>query len=298
MAVESFSGADINALPDECIANVLSLTSPKDACRLSLVAPSFHSAAQFDAVWDRFLPSDCREILSTAFNSADLLKLSSKKDLYFHLCDHPIVIDGGTKSFSLEKRSGKKCYMLAPRSLHITWGDDTRYWNWISLPQSRFSEVPELSHVWWLEIRGKICAKLLSPGTNYAAYLVFSLKSNAYGFDSVPIEASIAISEHEAKTRSVYLEPREHIVSARQVRQFHHRMPHVMRHNESTPREENAEYQKQRSDHWMEVELGDIFISTNGEEGCIDISCLEVKEGKVKRGLVVQGIEIRPKEAI
>jgi len=41
------------------------------------------------------------------------------------------------QSFQLERKSGKKCYMLAARSLAIVWGDDERYWNWISLPDSR-----------------------------------------------------------------------------------------------------------------------------------------------------------------
>nr|GMD30164.1 F-box protein PP2-B10-like [Ipomoea batatas] len=52
MAVENVTGADIFALPEICIANTLSLTTPKDACRLSLVASNFRSAAQFEAVWE------------------------------------------------------------------------------------------------------------------------------------------------------------------------------------------------------------------------------------------------------
>jgi len=42
------------------------------------------------------------------------------------------------QSFQLDRKSGKKCYMLAARSLAIAWGDDNRYWNWIAMPDSRF----------------------------------------------------------------------------------------------------------------------------------------------------------------
>ena len=41
------------------------------------------------------------------------------------------------QSFSLEKSTGKKCYSIAARDLHITWGDSPRYWAWHSTPDSR-----------------------------------------------------------------------------------------------------------------------------------------------------------------
>ncbi|CAA0816743.1 F-box protein [Striga hermonthica] len=137
MAVESCG--DIHALPEDCIANAISLTSPKDACRLSAVASTFRIASLYDTVWDRFLPSDYRDLISRAAGGPESLlsKFRSKKDLYLHLCDHPILIDGGRKSFSLEKCSGKKCYMIAARDLYIVWSDTPQYWRWISLPESR-----------------------------------------------------------------------------------------------------------------------------------------------------------------
>lgn len=97
MAVEN--SGDIYALPEDCIATALSLTSPKDACRLSAVAATFRSASQSDAVWARFLPSDYHNLISRAVDGSDslLAKFHSKKELYLHLCDHPIVIDGGRK---------------------------------------------------------------------------------------------------------------------------------------------------------------------------------------------------------
>jgi hypothetical protein len=54
----------LNLLPEGCIANVLSFTSPLAACRLSIVSPLFRSAAETDALWERFLPRDHQSILS------------------------------------------------------------------------------------------------------------------------------------------------------------------------------------------------------------------------------------------
>ncbi|KAL8553781.1 hypothetical protein ACS0TY_002171 [Phlomoides rotata] len=260
------------------------VTSPKDACRLSLVASTFRSASQSDAVWSRFLPSDYRSIIFRAADGDSLLsKFHSKKDLYLHLCDHPILIDEGSKSFSLEKSTGKKCYMLAAKDLTIVWGDDTRYWRWIEHPRSRFSEVAKLLNVWWFEVRGKINVHMLSSGTNYAVYLVFIRKPTTYGFAPHTAEASVWISGRECEKQSVCLDPegerrpRFQIVARRggvRVGRFFH----------------------QRNDGWMEVELGEWFVN-GGEDGDFEVGLMEVNGGNCKSGLVIQGIEIRPKES-
>jgi len=82
---------EFNNLPEGCIATILSFTSPRDACRLSLVSSTFRSAAASDAVWDRFLPSDFHTLLSQSSSSS----FPSKKDLYLHLCQNPLLIDHG-----------------------------------------------------------------------------------------------------------------------------------------------------------------------------------------------------------
>ncbi|PIN01477.1 hypothetical protein CDL12_26011 [Handroanthus impetiginosus] len=315
MAVESCG--DIHTLPEYCIANALSLTSPKDACRLSAVASTFRSASQSDTVWDRFLPSDYREIISRAEGGPDSLlgNFRSKKDLYLHLCDNPILIDDGRKSFSLEKLSGKKCYMLAARELFIVWGDTPQYWQWISLsesrfpevaelplPKPRFSEVAELISVCWLEITGKISTDMLSPNTNYAAYLVFTCKSRgAYGFDFQPAEGSVSVSGHENEKRSICLDPegerrQRYQIVPRHMGLFYHRVAFVQRqHRENAAMDQNTQYPKKRDDGWMEVELGEYFVK-EGEDGDLEMSLMEVKAGNWKSGIIIQGIEIRPKE--
>ena len=87
------SEREIQGLPEECLSHIISLTSPADACRIAAVSPIFRSAAESDAVWKRFLPSDVVEIVS---RSDTRVEYSSAKELFFLLCNS-ILIDGGCK---------------------------------------------------------------------------------------------------------------------------------------------------------------------------------------------------------
>ncbi|XP_057982160.1 putative F-box protein PP2-B12 [Malania oleifera] len=268
---------DWSSLPEGCIANIVSLTSPRDACRLSLVSSAFRSASNSDSVWERFLPSDYPAILSRSCSpSPPRGDFSSKKEFYFRLCDSPLLIDGGTKSFSLERCSGKKCYMLAPRSLFIVWGDTPEYWTWISLPESRFWEVAELRAVCWLEIRGKMDTGMLSTGTDYAAYLVFKFTENTYNLERRPVEVSAGVGSQN-EVRSVVLDPNGGWQGE----------------EEGVP-PGNQAYLSMRGDGWREVELGEFFIDGDDCEE-LGMSLLEVNGGHWKRGLIIKGIEVRPK---
>ncbi|XP_057961062.1 putative F-box protein PP2-B12 [Malania oleifera] len=295
-------GMDLLMLPEGCIANILSLTSPADACRLSLVSSTFLSAADSDAVWHRFLPSYCHTLISRSCSSSLFADCSSKKELFFRLCDFPFLIDEGTKSFSFERWNGKKCYMLAPRSLSIVWGDTPMYWRWISLPESRFPEVAVLVKVCWLEICGKISTCLLSPDTKYAAYLVFKLTESTNGFECHPVKVSAWITGGENIVRSVYFVPNDR--KKRIFRIIRRRAGRggllcgafdMLRLGAPASGELNDEsFPKERADGWCEVELGEFFNNDGGEE--MEMSVKEVKSGRWKSGLVIQGIEIRPKE--
>ncbi|PKA53391.1 F-box protein [Apostasia shenzhenica] len=153
----------ISRLPRDCLSLVLALTSPRDSCRSAAVSTAFLSAAASDAVWERFLPPDLVAILSRA---VDPPSFTSRRELYFHLCHHPILIDGGRKvvslfflffifrtttgphsshrksvsissqSFWLERKTGAKCYEVGARDLSISWSNDPRYWGWHLVPES------------------------------------------------------------------------------------------------------------------------------------------------------------------
>ncbi|KAG2240228.1 hypothetical protein Bca4012_014766 [Brassica carinata] len=100
-------------LPEECIAAVISFTSPHDACRISAVSKLLRSAADSNAAWERFLPSDPRLVNDHSLSTVSI------KQLFLRLCESPPLTDDGRTSFWMEKRSGKKCWMLSARKLEI-----------------------------------------------------------------------------------------------------------------------------------------------------------------------------------
>ncbi|PNY01152.1 F-box protein pp2-b1 [Trifolium pratense] len=304
---EQQEAVEFHDLPEGCIENVLSFTTPRDVARLSLVSSTFRSAAQSDSVWDKFLPSDYRSIISQCDEEIDnSLSVLSKKDLYVNLTQKPILIDDGKKSFQLDKVDGKKCYMLSARSLFIVWGDTPRYWKWISVPDSRFSQVAELVSVCWFEIRGWINTSMLSPNTLYGVYLVFKAStSGTYGFEYQPCEASILIAGgggDPVVERNVFLDAergrrlRYQIVPRRRTGIFSRYLepppPPQVEQTESV--DDLQKYPKERTDGWLEMELGEYF-NEGGDDKEVEISVCEVKGGGWKGGLVLQGIEIRPK---
>ncbi|KAK9063080.1 hypothetical protein SSX86_016950 [Deinandra increscens subsp. villosa] len=266
------------SIPEGFVAQALSLTSPRDACRLSLVCSVFRSAADWDAVWESFLPRDYQKMVVTEAAAAGCC---SKKQLYLRLCDHPVIIDGGNKSFSLDKQSGKKCLMLGARDLSIVWGDTPRYWRWISLPESRFTEVAELISVCWFEVHGRISTSMLSPNTLYVAFIVFKSTSETHGFEYQPAEVSVGISGLKSETQTVFLEPQDEprrrypVVPRRRIGMYnrgHVRYPNPI----VVPRSpsSNGNGPKQREDGWMEIELGEYFVK-EGEEGELEMSMRE-----------------------
>lgn len=296
------SGGDLPALPEGCVATVLSFTGPRDAARLSTVSSTFKSAAESDSVWERFLPPDYLSIISGSSDSSFLAPSSSKKHLFLRLCDNPILIDDGRKSFSLDKWSGKKCYMLSARDLMIVWGDTPRYWRWTSELKSRFADVAELIGVCWLEIRGKINTLMLSPDTLYVAYLVYRTTAGAYGFDHQPVEVTVGLAGTEGCKKSVYLDAererqQRYQIVVRRVGLFRHSHAMGLQAPVSTRENKKSGHHnpQEREDGWLKLELGE-FFNKGGEDGELEMSIAEVNGGDWKGGLIVLGIEIRPKE--
>ncbi|KAJ3691514.1 hypothetical protein LUZ61_020678 [Rhynchospora tenuis] len=268
----------INVLPEECLSHVISLTNPRDAIVSSAVSRTFQSAADSDATWERFLPSDYASILSRAVRPVEY---ASKKELFFRLCDHPVLIDGGRMSFGLEKSSGAKCFMISARALSIVWGDDKRYWKWIVLPKnpnsSRFIECAKLKNVCWLEICGNIDSKILTPDTVYAAYLIFKLARNTFGLCE-PFQRTIITLAGNVVS--------EHFVC------LNTRVENPRWDNRPLPRRDVI-LPTERQYGWLEVKLGE-FYNEDGIDGEVNISLTEIKGGHWKNGLIVQGIEVRP----
>lgn len=270
---EEKESASISVLPEGCLSQALSLTSPRDACRAAAISYEFKSAADSDAVWERLLPPDYFEVVARAVSP---VVFGSKKQLYLCLSESHILLDRGYLSFKLDKWSGKKCYMLGARELSITCQDDTSYWEWQPIPESRFPEVCILRKVCWLEIKGKIAAIMLSQNTRYAAYLVFRIARDSRGL-AVPAKTMVSFGGIETETTGVFLQK----PGARG------RLWHV-------PLQNNDGFPRKRRDGWMEIELGEFYCDER-RHGEVEMVFEEIRHGNWKYGLVVEGIELRPK---
>lgn len=106
------------ALPESLvIIEILSRTSPRDVCRFSAISRGFKSVADSDNVWDRFLPSDHRKIIS---RSVYPVAFSTKKQLYFLLADGFVLLDGG-KLVTWSHRSYYDDSYVLLLSSHFVW---------------------------------------------------------------------------------------------------------------------------------------------------------------------------------
>ena len=129
----------------------------------------------------------------------------------------------------------------------------------------------------WLDIKGAISTKSLSPNTTYGAYFVFKLTDANYtGFESVPVKLSISevdeTGRHPIVTHSVYLKPQEESP-------------------EGVPRP------AEREDGWMEIEMGTYQVGVDGdvrENVFLETSVRQTEILNWKSGLLMQGIELRP----
>lgn len=146
----------------------------------------------------------------------------------------------------------------------------------------RFEEVAEVVHVWWLEIRGEIDTRILSPATTYEAYLVFKLREGAYGFE-VPVKVTTGgdgVPPIDNKNSTLFLDP-----EAGRRRQ--------KKKKKNRKNEETHPFPKERADSWLEVKLGEFFCP-GGDGKLMEMTCKEVA-GVLKAGLIVHGIDVRPK---
>ncbi|KAJ4835513.1 hypothetical protein Tsubulata_023281 [Turnera subulata] len=165
-------------LPIDCIAHIISFTSPMDACQLSLVCHAFCAAAGMDDVWDRFLPSDYDDNILHA-NS-----FSSAKEKFFSLCRKTVFLDDCTMSF-VDRQTGKKCLML---------------WN------ARY-KIRGSTRGMLLATRYEFESKLLSPKTAYVVYYVFDLEEITFSVDLLRLELHVELEGYGL--RHVLLEPPE-----------------------------------------------------------------------------------------
>ncbi|KAG8072879.1 hypothetical protein GUJ93_ZPchr0006g41822 [Zizania palustris] len=293
--MEGAPASEIARLPEDLLSASISRTTPRDAYRVAVVSRAFHTAADTDAVWASFVPHDLPPFADGELPPAPL----SKKELFLLLSAGPLLLSDRLMSMWLDRESGSKCYMLSARALHIVWGDTPEYWDWIALTDSRFAEGAELRDVCWLEIRGRINTEMLSPNSNYAAYMVFKIADDFYGLDRPPQEASVSLGGRESR-RKVCVQsydnegqvPANYLPISPLMQRTTRR-----RNGRLVPAEENVTIPHRRADGWMELEMGE-FFNEEGEGGEASFCLMETIGGNWKRGLIVQGIEIRLKKSV
>ncbi|KAH6770202.1 hypothetical protein C2S52_015005 [Perilla frutescens var. hirtella] len=293
----------LSRLPEESLSEILQRTSPADASRFAVISKRFKYAADSDIVWDRFLPSDWPEIVS---RSVSPVVFATKKELYLSLFRSPILIDAGKLSFSLEKKSGKKCYMVGARELTIIWSRDPRYWDLTPHPDSRFSEVARLKSVCWLEIRSVMNMRMLSSNTIYGAYLVFKLADTRYGLESANAfvrftndddERSLILGhfgrengrDRNQQTGEVPVRIGDGLTEVALL----HLQQQRANGSQGPQQQQTGKFPLVRGDGWMEVEMGS-FYCDRGDDGTVE-TWFMATNSKWKSGLIVQGIEFRPK---
>ncbi|PNT66654.1 hypothetical protein BRADI_3g15160v3 [Brachypodium distachyon] len=283
------SNTRIDDLPESVVAQVISLTSPRDACRCAAVSPFFRDAADSDLVWDRFLPRDYRDILSRSSRTTSSSSSSEKKkkELYLRLCDVGAVVvddeggEGGETAVWVARESGGKCVALSARRLSLPWDDGELSWKWTPHPQSRFGEVAQLVSCTGLDIYGRLPATSLTPETDYAAYLVYGVADDGHRGLSFPDqETTVAVGGHAASCHAVCLRPDDD-----EARKFSGVVPTG-----------GVRWPARRDDGWSEMEMGqlrvdDSMIATAEEEAVVSF---EVLGWYYKSGLVVEAIEFRP----
>ncbi|KAM3704727.1 hypothetical protein ACB098_03G027300 [Castanea mollissima] len=282
-------GGLIEMLPGDYVSKILSFTSPTDAYKSSMVSSMFHSAAESDVVWEMFLPTDYKDVVSRLITP---LTFTTKKELFVCLCN-PVLIDGGRKSFKLEKSSGKISYMLSARELSMTWGNDPMQWSSKSVPQSS-SHVPMINTTY---IMPNLYIIEYIDGMNFfvsldllivlygqtkkerskCAYLIMKVSNRAYGLDSIPSEVSIEVG-NKVCYGMAYLRHEDGMQQQMEYMFYRNRIE-VLR--------------KRGGDGWLEIELGEFFSGEANEE--VKMSLMEVKGYQLKGGLVIEGIEVRPK---
>nr|GMD74468.1 F-box protein PP2-B10-like [Ipomoea batatas]GMD74469.1 F-box protein PP2-B10-like [Ipomoea batatas] len=159
-------------LPEDCISEIVSFTSPVDAAVFSVISKRFKASSESDVVWIKFLPYDIEDYISRSSSYIP--------------------------SFSLDKKTGKKCFTIAPRVLTFTGVNDPIHFITVHEGISRFAEIGVLHLSENLrEICGRISCRMLSEDIQYASYLVYT--TVLFGYFTPPVKGVCRFVENESR---------------------------------------------------------------------------------------------------
>ncbi|KAK9920846.1 hypothetical protein M0R45_029387 [Rubus argutus] len=169
-----------------------------------------------------------------------------------------IISKQGQLKYWLDKKSNN-CFMVYPRDLNITWGEDNRYWQWPSLEETSnvFIEAAELLDVCWLNVEGKFDTTKLTPGILYEVVFVVMLKATGYGWE-IPVIVRLTLPDGNKHERKV-------------------------------------NFLEKAIGQWIEIPVGEFRVLA-GKLGDIEYVMHQSEGGKWKSGLLIKGVTIRPKK--
>ncbi|KAJ3704691.1 hypothetical protein LUZ61_008396 [Rhynchospora tenuis] len=148
--------------------------------------------------------------------------------------------------------------MIFARDLQIEHSDNPKF--------PEVEEIVELVQDYWLEINARINLNQLSPGTNYAAYLIFKTTARSEGL-STEQNASVSLDRFR---KLVCLKP-----------------------SVEKPPNEGTRLPVERPDGWMELELGRLCCNESTDQEAV-VCLMETDDYNKKTGLIVLGVQVRP----
>ena len=143
----------------------------------------------------------------------------------------------------------------------------------------RFAEVAQLVCCTGLDIYGRLPASALTPATDYAAYLVFSVADEGHRGLSFPDQqTAVAFGGNAASSHAVCLRPDDDEAC---------KFRGVLR------AEGVGRRPARRDDGWWEMEMGQLRVAAKEAEEEVVVS-FEVLGWQPKHGFVVEAVEFRP----
>jgi hypothetical protein len=204
--------------------------------------------------------------------------------------------------------------MLGARELSVIWGDDARYWKWVSSAMSPvLAQSRSLSNALFACacVHRHACLSFLYIATVGVIFLLYEMCR----FSEVAhlllvywlligrrIETNILSPNTRYGAYFVYTLVEDHFYGFDRPMKVSIEFENENEDNATndayllpdTPGGQNGQVPRRREDMWLEVEIGEFF---NGQvERVVDMRLGETKVLNMKSGLVVHGIELRPKE--
>ncbi|KAF8029579.1 hypothetical protein BT93_E2100 [Corymbia citriodora subsp. variegata] len=131
------------------------------------------------------------------------------------------ITDWCEVKFWVHNKLHKNCFLVLPKAFYIEWGEDKRYWRWITVKENCFRScvdilVPQLLKVSWFLLLGKFKTSALSPQTEYEVAFVVKLVRNDRKWPlPVNLELDVPNRPKQMRTENLERKPKEKWIKIR-----------------------------------------------------------------------------------